>query len=228
MGTVSRDIRRVALAFGSRLVGLREKPNMMCHLKKRALLGALAATFVAFPIAVIATSALFAGGQARADGTTAHAFSFENIDGGQFDLKDFAGKPVLVVNTASMCGFTYQYEGLQALYDRYKARGLVVLTVPSDDFGGQEYASEEKVKQFCEVNFGLDLPMTNITKVRGRDAHPFYAWAKQDLGPAKAPRWNFHKYLVAPDGRLVGAFSHGTEPEAPALTKAIEAILPGA
>ena len=124
---------------------------------------------------------------------TAHAFSFENIDGGTIDLSGFAGRPVLVVNTASRCGFTYQYDGLQALYDRYRDRGFVVLAVPSDDFGGQELDTEAEVKDFCEVNFALDIPMTGITTVRGRSAHPFYRWALRELGTAGQPRWNFHK-----------------------------------
>ncbi|MCL5777355.1 glutathione peroxidase [Limibaculum sp. FT325] len=156
----------------------------------------------------------------------AHDFSFPGIEGGEIRLADFAGRPVLVVNTASRCGFTYQYDGLQALYDRYRDRGLVVLGVPSDDFGGQELATEAEVKEFCEVNFGLDFPMTAITTVKGTGAHPFYAWARATLGAEKAPGWNFHKYLVAPDGSLVDAFPTRVEPGDPRLTAAIEALLP--
>ena len=170
------------------------------------------------------------GVAADADGddelSGAHLFSFESIDGGALPLSQFSGRPVLVVNTASMCGFTHQYDGLQALYDTYRDRGLVVVGVPSDDFGGQEFATEKEVKHFCAVNFNLTLPMTTITVVRGRKAHPFYAWAMDKLGAAKAPKWNFHKYLVAPDGTLAGAYSHRTEPLAPKLTNAIEAYLP--
>ena len=106
---------------------------------------------------------------------------FSNIDGGQLDLGQWAGQPVLVVNTASQCGFTGQYDGLQALYDRYKSRGLVVLAVPSDDFN-QELASGAEVKEFCEVSFGLNLPMADITPVKGRKAHPFYQAVKAETG----------------------------------------------
>jgi len=156
---------------------------------------------------------------------SAHDFAFAGIDGGTVRLADYAGHPVLVVNTASRCGFTYQYDGLQALYERYRDQGLVVLGVPSDDFGGQELATEDEVKEFCAVNFAIDFPMTAITPVRGQSAHPFYAWARRVLGPAKAPRWNFHKYLVGPDGRLVAAFATGAEPESAAVTGAIESLI---
>lgn len=164
-------------------------------------------------------------GTARAGSVTAHDFSFPDIDGGVLDLAAFAGRPVMVVNTASKCGFTYQYDGLQALYDRYRDRGFVLIGVPSDDFGGQELASEAQVKHFCAVNFALDFPLTGITRVKGRRAHPFYRWAEAELGRAKAPRWNFHKYLVGPNGRLVGAFGTGTEPESAEVTQAVEAVL---
>jgi glutathione peroxidase len=153
---------------------------------------------------------------------TAHDFAFEDIDeSGQLRLADFAGRPVLVVNTASRCGFTYQYDALQALYDRYRDRGLVVLGVPSDDFN-QELGTAAEVKEFCAVNFAIDFPMTAITPVTGASAHPFYRWAAERAGP---PRWNFHKYLVGPDGRLVAAFPTRTEPGAPEISEAIEALL---
>ncbi|MGJ8627309.1 MAG: glutathione peroxidase [Sulfitobacter sp.] len=118
---------------------------------------------------------------------------FPNIDGGTLDFSEWAGQPVLVVNTASQCGFTYQYDGLQALYDQYKSRGLIVLAVPSDDFN-QELASGQQVKEFCEISFGLNLPMTDITHVRGSDAHPFYKAVADEVG--FIPKWNFNKVLV--------------------------------
>jgi glutathione peroxidase len=161
---------------------------------------------------------------APAGAASAHDFAFENIDEtGQLRLADFAGRPVLVVNTASRCGYTYQYDALQAVYDRYRARGLVVLGVPSDDFD-QELATAAEVKDFCAVNFAIDFPMTAITPVAGAAAHPFYRWAAETAGP---PRWNFHKYLVGPDGRLVAAFPTKTEPDAPEVRRAIEALLGG-
>ena len=169
------------------------------------------------------------GMAADADGdeelSGAHLFTFESIDGGELPLSRFAGRPVMVVNTASMCGFTHQYDGLQALYDTYRDRGLVVVGVPSDDFGGQEYATEGEVKHFCEVNFSLDFPMAGITKVRGRDKHAFYDWAEMAFGPKNTPRWNFHKYLVGPDGAAVTAFSTRTDPMSPQVRRAVEAVL---
>lgn len=155
----------------------------------------------------------------------AHDFSFPDIDGGVIRLADFRGRPVLVVNTASRCGFTYQYDALQALYDRFRNRGLVVLGVPSDDFGGQELATEAEVKEFCAVNFAIDFPMTAITRVKGNGAHPFYVWAAAELGAAHAPRWNFHKYVVAPDGSLVAAFPTRVEPTDASVIAAIEPLL---
>lgn len=162
---------------------------------------------------------------ARAGKSSAHDFSFPGIDGDTIRLAAFAGRPVLVVNTASRCGFTYQYDGLQALYDRYRDRGLVVLGVPSDDFGGQELATEAEVKDFCAINFAIDFPMTSITQVRGAGRHAFYDWAEGALGPGQVPRWNFHKYLVAPDGSLAAAFPHTVEPEAPQVVSAVEQLL---
>ena len=158
----------------------------------------------------------------------AHAFGFTSIEGEPLPMKTFAGKTVLVVNTASFCGFTEQYGALQALWESYRDRGLVVLGVPSNDFGAQEPGSEAEIKEFCEVNFAVDFPMTEKVKVLGTGAHPFYRWAVQELGADAGPRWNFHKYLVAPDGRLVDWFPTKTEPDAERVIRAIEANLPAA
>ncbi|MGF1446513.1 MAG: glutathione peroxidase [Pikeienuella sp.] len=163
---------------------------------------------------------------ARAGELIAHDFAFPGISGGIVRLADYAGRPVMIVNTASKCGFTYQYDGLQALYDAYRARGFVLIGVPSDDFGRQELDTEAAVKEFCEVNFSIDFPMTRITPVKGQSAHPFYVWAKSVLGDGNAPRWNFHKYLVGPDGRLVAAFGTGVEPTSPKVRAAVEGLLP--
>lgn len=160
-------------------------------------------------------------------GTTAHDFTFTAISGEPLPLEQYRGKAILVVNTASLCGFTSQYAGLQQLWETYGPRGLVVLGVPTNDFGGQEPHTEAKIKEFCEVNFGIDFPLTAKVHVLGDDAHPFYRWARQTLGEAARPRWNFHKYLVAPDGRLVDWFSTVTGPTSERVRKAIEAHLPG-
>ncbi|WP_300549476.1 glutathione peroxidase [Roseovarius sp.] len=148
---------------------------------------------------------------------------FENIDGGTLKLSDWAGQPILVVNTASQCGFTGQYEGLQTLHDTYSDQGLVVLTVPSDDFR-QELATDEQVKEFCEINYGLTLPMTTITPVTGPKAHPFYASVAQEAG--FSPSWNFNKILIAPDGTMAAAYGSTTRPLSRKITQDIEALLP--
>ena len=150
------------------------------------------------------------------------AAPFGNIDGGEIRLSDWQGQPVLVVNTASRCGFTHQYDGLQALYDTYRDRGLVVLAVPSDDFR-QELSSEAEVKEFCEVNFGLDIPMTTITPVSGSQAHPFYASLAQEAG--FAPAWNFNKVLIGPDGKVAGTWDSVARPTSQEITGRIEALL---
>ena len=149
-------------------------------------------------------------------------FSFPSIDGGTVEMSDWEGQPVLVVNTASRCGFTGQYDGLQALYDRYRDQGLVVLTVPSGDFR-QELADDEAVKEFCEVNFALDLPMTTITSVRGASAHPFYAWLRDETG--FQPTWNFNKVLIGPDCAVVATYGSTTRPLSQTITREVEALL---
>lgn len=154
--------------------------------------------------------------------TAAPAFTFKNIDGGEINLQDLRGGPVLVVNTASRCGFTYQYDGLQALYDAYRDKGLTVLTVPSDSFN-QELASNDAVKDFCEVNFGLDVPMTEVEPVTGRDAHPFYQWLKASHGVA--PTWNFNKVLLDASGAYVESWGSSTKPMSTIITRKIEAAL---
>ena len=158
--------------------------------------------------------------------TSAHGFSFTSIDGNSLPLSSFAGKAVLLVNTASRCGFTSQYAELQALWRNYRDRGLVVLGVPSNDFGGQEPGTNTAIKSFCEVNFDIDFPLTEKVHVKGESAHPFYAWAEKELGVLAKPRWNFHKYLIATDGQLVGWFSSVTLPSSTRLTQAVENILP--
>lgn len=162
----------------------------------------------------------------RAQTMTAHSFEFIAIDGKPLPLSTFAGKAVLVVNTASFCGYTRQYKGLQALWRRYQARGLVVLGVPSNDFGGQEPGTADEIKNFCEANYSVDFPLTDKVTVSGDDAHPFFRWAVVQLGPQAAPRWNFHKFLVKPDGNLAGWFSTNQEPLSGPVVESIEALLP--
>lgn len=151
------------------------------------------------------------------------AFRFASIDGGEIDLAEWRGAPVLVVNTASLCGFTPQYDDLQTLWETYEARGLKVLAVPSDDFN-QELADAGKVKEFCSVNFDLTLPMTDITPVTGAQAHPFYAWLRDSHG--FTPGWNFNKVLIGPGGEVVETWGSVTRPTSTAITRRIEALLP--
>ena len=160
-----------------------------------------------------------------ADAATAHDFTFTSIDGGDLRLADYKGKVVLLVNTASMCGFTGQYEGLQSLWSEYKNRGLVVLGVPSDDFGGQELDTAEQVKSFCTLNYGIDFPLADIVVVKGPDAHPYYRWIADVYGALAVPRWNFHKHLIDGDGKLLDWFASTTSPKSDRLRIAIESAL---
>ena len=156
----------------------------------------------------------------------AHAFEFTAISGDHLPLSAFAGKAVLVVNTASLCGYTHQYGALQTLFETYGPRGFVVVGAPSNDFGGQEPGAEADIRKFCETNFNVRFPLTEKIVVAGPDAHPFYRWAAETLGEDSAPRWNFHKYLIGPDGALLGAFPSAVEPMSAPLRAAVEAALP--
>jgi glutathione peroxidase len=153
----------------------------------------------------------------------APTFSFPSIDGGTLNTGDWRGKPVLVVNTASMCGFTGQLADLQALHDTYGPRGLVVLAVPSDSFK-QEYDDAKQVQEFCTVQFGITLPMTDILPVRGPQAHPFYRWLNETRG--FTPGWNFNKVLLNGEGQVVGTWGALTNPRSGAITDAFTPLLP--
>lgn len=155
----------------------------------------------------------------------AHAYEFNAIDGAPLPLSQFAGKVVLVVNTASKCGLTPQYDGLEALYSDYRDQGLVVLGVPCNQFMGQEPGTEAEIKDFCETRFKIDFPLTTKTDVKGDTAHPFYKWAREQLGEPAEPVWNFHKILVGKDGAALQAFGPRTEPQADEVVAAIKAAL---
>jgi glutathione peroxidase len=151
----------------------------------------------------------------------AYDFAFKGIDGGELPLSSFKGKAVLVVNTASRCGLTPQYEGLEALWKEWRDKGLVVLGVPCNQFAGQEPGSETEIKDFCDLNFGVDFPMTAKVEVKDAGRHPFYAWAETKLGPAAVPVWNFHKILIGKDGEAIAAFGPRTEPKDPEIEQAV-------
>ena len=152
---------------------------------------------------------------------TAHDFDFTSLDGKPLKLSQFKGKAVLVVNTASECGYTPQYAGLQKLWQANKAKGLVVLGVPSNDFGAQEPGDEAAIGKFCTARYGVDFPLTQKQKVIGGGAHPFYRWIAAELGEAGSPRWNFHKYLIGRDGALAGAWPSSVAPDSKELAAAI-------
>ena len=151
---------------------------------------------------------------------SAFDFKMTTIDGKPMPLDAYKGKVLLVVNTASMCGYTPQYEGLQALQDKYKAKGFTVIGVPSSDFD-QELESDKAIKTFCESKFGIKFPMSTKSVVTGDKAVPFYRWAATTLGADKAPKWNFHKYLVGRDGKLIAAYGSKVTPTSTELTGAV-------
>lgn len=166
-----------------------------------------------------------AGASGPAAPQTAFDHEFNSIDGGKLRLGDWRGKVLLVVNTASFCGFTPQYDGLQKLWQTYEGKGLVVIGVPSNDFGGQEPEGEAKIKAFCTGAFGVTFPLTAKYEVKGAGAHAFYRWAVAALGAQSAPRWNFHKILVGRDGKAIAAYPSNVAPQSPQLIQAIEAAL---
>lgn len=181
-------------------------------------------SFMASMIAAlgVAGAAIAEAADARLDWS---ALPLPAISGGQVEAGALKGKVVLVVNTASQCGFTPQYQGLEALWRDYRGRGLVVLGVPSNDFGSQEPGSNAEVASFCEINYGVDFPLLEKQAVTGTAAHPFYRWAAERTGPLGVPRWNFHKILVGRDGRLVDWFASTTAPDAARLRNAIDKAL---
>jgi glutathione peroxidase len=179
-------------------------------LPRRGLLAAAAAGLAAVT-----------GGAAAAE-QSVFDFELESLDGGPLDLGQFRGRPMLVVNTASFCGYTPQYRGLEALHRRLSPQGFVVLGAPSNDFN-QESSDPNAIRQFCERTYDVQFPMTMPMHVRGPSAHPLFAFLAARGGGA--PRWNFHKYLVARDGLTVQGFATRVEPESPELTRAIDAAL---
>ena len=151
-------------------------------------------------------------------------FKIESISGEIIDLKNFKNKTILIVNTASYCGFTKQYTDLQNLWDKYKSKGLIVLGVPSNSFN-QEKKSSDQVKSFCEVNFDINFPLTTITDVKGKNAHEIFKWAKDNYGNSAVPKWNFHKILINKEGKIEDTFASFTNPMSKKIIKKIEEIL---
>lgn len=155
---------------------------------------------------------------------SAFDFSFQYLGGAEFKLSAFMGKVLLIVNTASECGLTPQYEPLEQLYQKYKDQGLVVIGVPSNDFGGQEPGGKDEILSTCKI-YHVSFPITEKVKVKGKDAHPFYQWASKQVGLLGRPKWNFHKYLIGRDGRLIEWFASTTSPMSQSLTTKVESAL---
>ena len=152
-------------------------------------------------------------------------FKMKSINGNDLNLSQMKGKTILLVNVASKCGFTKQYEDLQKLYDNYKDKGLIIIGVPSNQFGSQEPGSETEIKNFCETNFNINFPMTSKYEVKGDNAHPIYIWAKETYGKSTVPKWNFHKILINKNGKVEDTFASFTGPLSNKIIKKLEKIL---
>jgi glutathione peroxidase len=183
--------------------------------------GLFAAALAALPAMLLLAAAPSFAGRGRMN---AYDFEFTSIDGGKLPLSQYRGKPLLVVNTASFCGYTPQYR--ETIWRTYRDRGLVVVGVPSNDFGEQEPGTAPEIKKFCETNYEVDFPLTEKERVVGGEAHPFFRWIAEELGEAGVPRWNFHKYLVAPDGGLAAAWPSRVRPTDREVGAEIEKLLP--
>ncbi len=170
---------------------------------RRELLGLFAAAVAAPQVSLAQSPAM--------SRITAYAFSFAGLEGGEIHLPDYTGKPILVVNTASQCGYTPQLAGLQQLFARYHEKGLMVVGVPSNDFGGQEPGTPLDIMKTAHDEFGVSFPLAAKSDVRGRNPHPFYKWAASER-PLETPHWNFHKYLIGRDGHIAAVFQTEVEP----------------
>ena len=149
----------------------------------------------------------------------------KSITGDELNITEMKGKTILLVNVASKCGFTKQYEDLQKLYDNFKDKGLIVIGMPSNQFGGQEPGSESEIKNFCETNFNITFPLTSKNDVKGDNAHPIYLWAKETYGNSTVPKWNFHKILINKEGKIEDTFVSFTNPLSKKIIKKLEQIL---
>ena len=152
-------------------------------------------------------------------------FKINSINGDSINLSKYTGKTILLVNVASNCGFTKQYDDLQKLYDEFKDKGLIVVGVPTNQFGGQEPGTDEEIKKFCETNFNITFPMTSKYDVKGNNAHPIYVWAKDTYGKSTVPKWNFHKILINKDGEIEDTFASFTGPMSKKIINKLEQIL---
>ena len=152
-------------------------------------------------------------------------FKINSINGSELNLASFKGQTLLVVNVASNCGFTKQYDDLQNLYDSYKNKGLIIIAIPSNQFGGQEPGTNSEIKDFCETNFNITFPIMSKYDVKGDNAHPLYLWAKETYGISAVPKWNFHKILINKDGKVEDTYASFTNPMSNKIIKKLEQIL---
>ena len=155
----------------------------------------------------------------------AYDFQFKDLDGSPLNLSEYRGKVIVVVNVASQCGFTKQYDDMQSIWEKYQSKGIVMLGIPSNDFGKQEPGSNKDIKNFCEAKFGISFPMTEKVSVKGSDAHPFYIWARENHGKSAIPKWNFHKIIINKAGKIHQTFASITNPSSKRFIKALEKAL---
>ena len=152
----------------------------------------------------------------------AYDFQFKDLDGSALNLSEYKGKVIIIVNVASQCGFTKQYEDMQNIWENYQSKGIVMLGIPSNDFGKQEPGTSEEIKNFCEAKFGITFPMTEKVSVKGPESHPFYIWARENHGKSAIPKWNFHKIIVGRNGKIDDTFASITRPSSEKFINAIE------
>ena len=155
----------------------------------------------------------------------AYEFSFNDLDGSTLSLREFKEKVIVIINVASQCGFTKQYADMQTIWEKYEKKGIIVLGIPSNDFGNQEPGNNKEIKNFCEAKFGITFPMTEKVSVKGSSAHPFYIWAEKNHGKSAVPKWNFHKIIIGKDGKIFDTFTSITKPSSKKFIKAIEKAL---
>ena len=155
----------------------------------------------------------------------AYDFNFKDLDGNPLNLSDYKGKVIVAINVASQCGFTNQYEDMQQVWEKYQSKGIIILGIPSNDFGKQEPGSNEDIKNFCEAKFGISFPMTEKVSVKGSEAHPFYIWAQKNYGKSTIPKWNFHKIIIDKNGKVAETFSSITNPSSKKFIKALEKLI---
>ena len=175
---------------------------------------------------IIFVMIFFSGNNINADyKKLAYDFKFEDLDGSTLSLSEYKNKIIVVINVASKCGFTNQYEDMQKAWEKYQKSDVIILGVPSNDFGNQEPGSNEEIKNFCEAKFGITFPMTEKVSVKGSEAHPFYKWAKENYGKSAIPKWNFHKIIIDKNGKIAETFSSITKPSSRKFIKSLEKLI---